>query len=403
MISKAKTLSEVYDIFDPQEPLKGEKLKTYYVDRESKITDDILWKIKSSKQPLKIIFPAIRGNGNTTELYKLSKEAEKDLFVVFFETRDKLDMVNVAYVDLLLNIGLEIYKNVENEIDVDPRLKEALEDWSSKIIENVKGEQKALELGGGISALLNLAVAMKTQTSTREVVRKEVEPKLSELLDIVNRIIAYAEEKLGKLFVIIDDLDKIAPNQAEDLFFGYATTLTQLRCNILYTVPRSLQLSDRYQWIVRFFDTKFSICNLYIVDKNGNLNEKNMELMRNVALYRMEETLIDEDALEHAVTLSGGVMHDFIRIIRESAAKAHSNNRNKIIKEDIELVGFDIRNDYLRPLSKDDLDMLKEISKTHEKVDKERFSDLLFSLVIIEYLNNEAWYNVHPTLKRILE
>lgn len=53
MISKAKTLSEVYDIFDPQKPLKDEKLKIYYLDRESKITDDILWKIKTSKNYLK--------------------------------------------------------------------------------------------------------------------------------------------------------------------------------------------------------------------------------------------------------------------------------------------------------------------------------------------------------------
>ncbi|KYK34519.1 MAG: hypothetical protein HXS48_25240 [Theionarchaea archaeon] len=71
MNMKAKTLSEMYALFDPQEPLKGEKLKTYYVDRKSKIKEEVLWKIKNSRKPLKILFPAIRGNRNTTELNKL--------------------------------------------------------------------------------------------------------------------------------------------------------------------------------------------------------------------------------------------------------------------------------------------------------------------------------------------
>ncbi len=407
MTMKAKTLSEVYDSFDPQEPLKGEKLKTYYVDRKSKIKEEVLWKIKSSRKPLKILFPAIRGNGNTTELNKLAEEAEKELFVVFFNTKDKLDMVNVTYVDLLLNIGLQIYESVEDKIEIDRKLKNVLNNWSSKVVESVRGEEKALNIEGGISGILKLTSAMKNQTSTKEVVRRTVEPKLRELLDIVNRIIAYAEEKLGRIFVIIDDLDKIAPKQAEDLFYGYSTTLTQLQCNVLYTVPRSLQLSEKIQWILRFFDSTFSIPNIYLNDKNGNPSEENRGLMRNVALQRMEKSLIDGDALEYIIEMSAGVIHDFIRMIRESAAKAHGRGRNIMEKEDAEMVFFDVRNNYLRFLSKDDLEILKEVKKTHDKVlrkeHENKFRDLLFSLVILEYLNHEVWYDVHPTIKGVIE
>jgi len=34
---KARDLSDVYDIFDPQEPLRGDKLKEYYVKRPSPV------------------------------------------------------------------------------------------------------------------------------------------------------------------------------------------------------------------------------------------------------------------------------------------------------------------------------------------------------------------------------
>jgi hypothetical protein len=58
-------------------------------------------------------------------------------------------------------------------------------------------------------------------------------------------------------------------------------------------------------------------------------------------------------------------------------------------------------------LLEDDLVILKEIKETHgktlKKENEDRFSDLLYSLVILEYLNNEVWYDVHPAIKGVLE
>ena len=58
---KASNLSEVYEIFDPQEPLKDKKLKEYYVERESPI-DNIIRAIRSTPKPSKILFTGTRGN-----------------------------------------------------------------------------------------------------------------------------------------------------------------------------------------------------------------------------------------------------------------------------------------------------------------------------------------------------
>ncbi|MDF0591039.1 hypothetical protein [Candidatus Methanocrinis natronophilus] len=54
---KAKSLSEVYDIFDPQEALIGETLKEYYVRRDSPI-DRHANALRSSRRPLKYLFVA---------------------------------------------------------------------------------------------------------------------------------------------------------------------------------------------------------------------------------------------------------------------------------------------------------------------------------------------------------
>lgn len=61
--------------------------------------------------------------------------------------------------------------------------------------------------------------------------------------------------------------------------------------------------------------------------------------------------LLSEDALELAILMSGGVIHDFIRIIRESAVNAYENNRERIEREDVDAYVVDLRNDYLRILS----------------------------------------------------
>lgn len=99
--------------------MKGENLK-YYVERRSKI-ERIVWEIRSSKEPLKIIFPAIRGNGNTTVLNKLAERIKRkdEIFVVMFVAKDKLDMVSVNYVDLLLSVGIEIHGRKAWEENID--------------------------------------------------------------------------------------------------------------------------------------------------------------------------------------------------------------------------------------------------------------------------------------------
>jgi signal recognition particle GTPase len=96
---KAKVLSEVYDIFDPQEALSGDKLREYYVKRESPVKS--LADILSSEKPLKYLFVGSRGNGKSTELNRLSELVNDKLFVVSFSIKDKLNLFDVDYALLL--------------------------------------------------------------------------------------------------------------------------------------------------------------------------------------------------------------------------------------------------------------------------------------------------------------
>lgn len=266
-------------------------------------------------------------------------------------------------------------------------------------------KQKGIGLGAGFTAIVNLSGKIKTQVTTREITRDIIKPRMSDLIDAINKIIVDAEEKLGKkLLIIIDDLDKVNLEKAEELFYMHGAELTQPICKVIYTIPQPLLFSNKIRQIVlQYFDGHEVLGNIKVHDKNTNLNSESCEVMKDVALRRMSVDLITEEALVTAIEFSGGILTEFMRIIKDAANIANTEERERIENEDVEHAITEIRNDYIRILSKEDLEILKGVSKTKEKTDGESFQDLLFSLAILEYSNGEIWYDIHPTIKRVIE
>ncbi|MHC1632035.1 MAG: P-loop NTPase fold protein [Methanotrichaceae archaeon] len=403
---KAKSLSEVYDIFDPQEALSGELLRSYYVKRESPI-DRYANVIRSSKKPLKYLFTGSRGNGKSTELNRLSKILKKNMLVVPFSIKDRLNLYDADYADILLVIAIEIYKKVSEEIVLSEELENYLDSWSEKTIENIKEKGANIGIGTKFSVvLLNLTGKLKTEANTREITRKVIQPRLRDLVNAVNRIIIEAEEKLHKdILVIIDDLDKLSLEKSENLLYMHGAELTQPLCKIIYTTPQPLLFSSKKrQMDLSYYDGTISLGNIKIHKKNGEIEQDGFDRMRQVALLRMDKALIAEDALDLAVNYSAGIMTEFIRIIRSAGNIADTDHKNKIETKDVEQSIAEIKNDYIRNLCPEDFNILKRVSQTKGKIDEEdKFQELLFSLAILEYSNNEVWYDIHPAIKGIIE
>ena len=399
---KAKVLSEVYDIFDPQEALSGDTLREYYVKRESPVKS--LADILSSEKPLKYLFVGSRGNGKSTELNRLSELVNGKLFVVSFSIKDKLNLFDVDYADILLVIATEIYESVSDKLS--EKLKHHLDAWSEKIVERVKEKQKGLEFGAGFRAIVNLVGKVKTQVTTRAVTREVMKPRLSDLIDAINRIIMDAENELGKkILVIIDDLDKVNLEKGEELFYMHGAELTQPVCKIIYTIPQPLLFSNKIrQIILQYFDGRKELHNINVNHRNGEVDHSGYKVMREVALMRMEEDLITEEAMAEAIKSSAGILTELVRLIRDAANIANMEDRSRIEEVDVKRVVTGIRNDYIRILGKEDLEILKGVKNTKGKIgDEDRFHDLLFSLAILEYANDEVWYDIHPTIKGIIE
>jgi hypothetical protein len=123
------------------------------------------------------------------------------------------------------------------------------------------------------------------------------------------------------VLVIIEDLDKPSLDQAKELFYNNYTAITQPACYIVYTVPISIFFALEFTAIR---ESQFFLPNIKLHTKGDmyrtHEHEPGYELMRTFVYRRMKEELIEPEALNFAIKMSGGVFREGARRDREDSA-----------------------------------------------------------------------------------
>ncbi|PKP59055.1 MAG: hypothetical protein CVT89_01720 [Candidatus Altiarchaeales archaeon HGW-Altiarchaeales-2] len=409
---QASTISEVFKTFETN-PLKGKKIEQYYEGRASPI-NEIIEKLDKSESPLKFLFSGYRGSGKSTELNILSgsDKVMAKYFIVQFSIFEHLDIHDITYIDLLLTIGSEIYKKAfDNNIRISEDLCRDLLNWMNKITKTEITEERAgAEFGAALKGFfINLGSKIQTEAVTREEIRKNLKPKLRDLIEKINNLIYAVENDKGfkksgkKILVIVDDLDKLERENAEKLFYEHSYSLTQPGCSIIYTIPISLIYSNKYTQIKLNFTDAYTLPNIRVFKSNGEKDEKGCNILKKIVEKRMNPKLISDEATDAAIKNSGGVLHHFIDLIGSASIKASMRNASKIHLEDVNSKIYDMRNDFDRMLKKEHYRVLEEIHKTKRADDGEIVLELFHNLSVLEYLNDERWCDVHPLIIPLLE
>ena len=95
--------------------------------------------------------------------------------------------------------------------------------------------------------LLSVLGKFRSEDNTTKTIRTKIEPRLSELIEQINLIVADIEGKeKKKVLVLIDDMDKPNLDQAKKIFYDYNTAITQPACSIVFTVPISIFFSQEF-------------------------------------------------------------------------------------------------------------------------------------------------------------
>ena len=409
----AENIRDIYHLFNPDEVLLNDDLEKYYVEIEQNEINikDLQNRLElglETREPIKLLFTGHRGSGKSTALNRLVSNLDSRFFIVHYNVFDLLDYNDVYYIDVLFSILTKMLEKAENDkIDLDEKLLERVNNWGSSIIESIIQEKG---VGGGIGlkvpfSLLEIMGWMKSENKTKKEVRKEIEPRVSELVSIINDTISEIEKTRKQVLIIIDNLEKIDLTKAQHLFYDHATQLTQPLCKIIYTFPISLKSSDEFMQIKINFSDVSNHPNIKIHERKGPDYPYPMgrEFMKEIVSKRVSLDLFEPDALEYIIDMSGGVVREFIRIIRDSAVRAITKNRDIIDKDIAVEVVNGLKNIYQAQLSDEDYQVLQEVHQTKDIKKDEQLVGLLHNLSVLEYRNDRSWCDLNPIVRAILD
>jgi len=409
---KATNLIEAYNNF-VVEPLKTEEeFNDFYVARPKNAPspiEELKDRIENADSAKKYLFLGFRGCGKSTELNRLSRLIDRNKFLIVSYSIRELDVSDFDFRDFFGSMALKIYDIAEKEIELEKDIKDDFLDFMMHITK-VSEEDVTKYSEMGISFSNFILLKLGREAKTREYIRKELETKISDLIQKLNWLTMEVETKTEKrIVVIVDDLDKLTRvEQAGDFFYKNYGLLIQPKCFVIYTFPIPLTFNPYYENVRPAFDDDIILSQLPVKSKDGKrVNEENFNFYKGLVEKRMDLDLIEETALEEAI-VSTGKTSEFISIMRDAAIKAYRNENEKITKEVVGKALEKLRRTYDRTLTEAHKKRLLEIYDKKEARDEDIEDsisrDLLFSLTVVEYEDEEGrWCDINPLLMPLVE
>ncbi|MFQ5794598.1 MAG: hypothetical protein ACE5JP_06070 [Candidatus Bipolaricaulia bacterium] len=366
---------------------------------------------------LKIIFTGHSGSGKSTELFRVTREIS-DLYKTVIAGID--DYYSLTTVDYRLLLFFCASKFVEEAAEVDAEIREdeaqALLDWfDERTVDEVKSRGHELSVKGGAQLSIFKALFVKfsgrlySGGETRETVSRHIESRLDQLIANMRVIVQAIEEKLDgqKLLLILEGLDKIEDrDQGRKLFFEHRRQLLDIPCNVIFTFPIALWYEPQtgpLDYPIRYLLPMIPV--------------SSSPILRQIVFQRIDESanLITPEALDYLIQYSGSVLRDLLYLLRESAVGAKVKGRTTIEIDDVQDSARLLRDDYnnrLSPRSYGENPVeLNEIYGVLEPIDEwpkgmveqnEAFKMLLQNLCILEYNNDNRWFDLHPAIREVM-
>jgi hypothetical protein len=432
-IEPARTLKDIPKVTEPT-PLKGEALKTFYVETDPARDPDFPTSnrlqeyLYESPPPLRLLFASHPGAGKSTELNRLMDHSKNEFWFVYFSVREELNIDTLTSADLILALMEKLYQQGRAEQLIrDKRVIEPIRSWLNEIVKesNIRKKVNAeANVGVGIDGLLaqivgviaNIKETFLLSHESAETVRQVLKPRIAELRDYCNQVIVEIMQNLAqtepnrKLLIIVDDTDKLDIDVAQQMFVNHSALLSDLHAPIIYTVPLFLIHSPDRVRLESYFDT-LTLPMIKTFTTTGKAHESGRQVLRDIVYSRISSSLIDSDALNDAITKTGGILRDLLRVIQNASQIARYADERQItvgaVRSSLNrLKTFYSNSVYGRgDVSTEDLykKMVDVFHARHGRVPlDERLRLLLYAQAVIEY-NGHGWYKLHPLMEEVLK
>ena len=135
---------------------------------------------------------------------------------------------------------------------------------------------------------------------------------------------------------------------------------------IVYTVPIAIFFKHEAATILDIEEPQLLPCIKLFDRHNRQRFEPGFATMQTFVYKRMAQGLIKSSALTEAIRLSGGLMRDMARLLRLAADNALDDNRSQINLSDVQQASAELRNNFRRMLTSDDLALLRRVRDSRD-------------------------------------
>jgi len=409
-MSKATTIKEVYTNFIPGNPLKkdDEFFVPIFEKSLNKLSIDM---IHTPNQKKTYLIAGQSGNGKSTLLNMINKDdVSKKYDFKYIRARESFEYINtIDIAHIVFNLAYEIIKDDDELQNKFNEKLEALEqkhnkNIQEKIEQTSKEEEKTrlkswLSLGVNILSIFKAKSDLSSEYQFDEITKKSsvefFKFQKQDLFILLNEIILdYKLKNKKDIIVIIDDLEK--RNDVNHLFLEHTQLALLNMLDIIKIIPMPIHLARSNK--VRFGEIQEFA--LKLMDRDGKPCDKDFDLLKKIIKKRINDKLIDDDAMDEIILKSGANLNQLISLVHKSALNALSNDTDFINIEDVNIAISDItrsnssfvlnQRDFLNDIrDKRNIDFSEDENTT--KLEKAINNGILFA-----YFNGNTWYDINP-------
>jgi len=429
-MTDAEISNAIFKIFTVQ-PLRLDQMNLYVpldkfrgiAEKETRgVVEKIAGYIQSAGKVARFtahVFAGHEGSGKSTELVRLKDLLETQspkYFVVHCKAEEDIDRNDVDFPEVLIAIVRQLAKQMKEreKITLEPGyFKSRFKWWAEVFGSPVEFEKFDLSV-----LFLKISGAIKNSPSSREKVRKYMEPDTDNLLNAANDVISKATQELVKkgyagLVIVVDDLDKIIVKPIGDgktdsdkhLFLNRAPQMTGLHCQMIYTMPLSLAYSHSQQ-VKKAYSNRLPMIPMVKIRSQppkAKDYKPGIAAMRHMIDVRLKsanvpfEKVFQNDAVCNTlIKLSGGQPTILMGMIPE----ADISEGLPITDVSLERIRRENKRDFERILLFEDWEILEAIRRGgtfRRNVEaEERFRLLLENRSLLQYVNEREWYGLNP-------
>lgn len=420
-MKRAASYEEMIKVFTPF-PLEGESYDEFYVDTSKersvkKASSSIVNCFRLNINPyMKILFMGHKGCGKSTELLNISRQLEDQYDIVRFSIANEIELQGIEYIDVIFVIMEQLLAYVEHKegLRMNAKVLDQMYDyWNQKAFREsirVSSGENSVNAEAKLSFLKAVSLAgkgiLRAGSESKEVIRKEIDPKLNTLLNMMNDMVADINNQLQRLYrkellVVIEDMDKLELEEARHIFVLHRRPILSLKMKMIISFPIHMVYTPDFSMIRDDFDK----CILYSMIKVSGSDrapyEAGIRIMREIVWKRMDLKLIDEEALRLMILKSGGAIRDLFYMLSEAALyELDLDEPEQVISLDAaEKVVQMLKSEYERNITSEAQfqTLIRIYQDPFPANTDEHLSKLLQTLSVIEY-NGERWCGVHPVL-----